>query len=64
MSPEYKQIIDKIKLSNNNKLLVCRFEKEELPVLDEMRNKGILAPALFCGNAAVSLSQRYLKGLV
>lgn len=57
-------IITKIKNTNNNKLLVCRFEKEEIPVLDQMRNKGIIAPARFCGEPAAALSQRYLKGLV
>lgn len=57
-------IIAKIKTTNNNKLLVCRFEKDEIPVLDQMRNKGIITPALFCGQAAAALSQRYLKGLI
>lgn len=64
MTFEYQTIIDKIKLSNNNKLMVCCFENKEIPLLNEMRDKKIIFFTHFCGYPSASLSKQYLKRMV
>jgi len=43
----YQDIYDKIATTNNGKLLLCRFTKEELWVVAEMKSKNLLSPAGF-----------------
>ena len=43
----YDAIIEKIKLGNNGKMLLCNFDKEEKKLLAEMRTLNIVAPASF-----------------
>ena len=61
MSKEFRNIIEKINLANNGRLLLSCFDEEEKQVVEKMKNVGIVFPAQFNGWPAVRLAKQYQK---
>jgi len=47
MTVSYTDIYNKINLSNNGKMMLKNFTKEEKLVIGEMKTKNLVAPAQF-----------------
>jgi hypothetical protein len=61
LSDDEVKILKKIKLGNNGKLLLNKFDKDERKLIDKMRIDGIVEPATFIKHRdAVRIRKSYL----